>query len=87
VIVRTWGAACCAPTKLPMLSLVHDVSMRSLHLSGFRYTRCFKIQFSSSFSSGNRLGLGDEAGDAGIHYGIEALAGLNAIDFVEGVLG
>ena len=46
----------------------------------------FKIQFSSLFSWSNGLGLGDEAGDAGVDYGIEALAGLDVVDFVEGVL-
>ena len=29
----------------------------------------------------------DEAGDAGVYDGVEALAGLDAIDFVEGVVG
>ncbi len=34
-----------------------------------------------------RLLLRDEAGDAGVYDGVQALAGLNAIDFVEGVVG
>ncbi len=31
--------------------------------------------------------MGDEAGDAGVYDGVEALAGLDAVDFVESVLG
>ena len=31
--------------------------------------------------------MGDEAGDAGVYYGVEALARLDLADFVEGVLG
>jgi hypothetical protein len=33
------------------------------------------------------FGLRDEAGDAGVYDGVQALASLNAIDFVKGVLG
>ena len=39
------------------------------------------------FAWGGGFGLWDEAGDAGVYYGIQALAGLDATDFVEGVLG
>ena len=31
--------------------------------------------------------MGDEAGDAGVYDGVQALARLDAIDFVEGILG
>ena len=31
--------------------------------------------------------MGDETGDAGVYDGVQALTGLYAVDFVEGVLG
>jgi hypothetical protein len=50
-------------------------------------TDFFPFNFSDLFSRGGGFRLGDEAGDAGVYDRIEALARLDTVDFVEGILG